>query len=140
MINSNLLLSGSNKNDKPQTFEFSKDLDVEFLTKNYSENLDLAASIFDHFNSNIENEMKTLQQNIDKNDYEGIRAIAHKIKNNFTYVGASQLSTLTKQIEIEAKEEKASVKDTYKQFQLVSKDTLNSISNQLESIKEFLEK
>jgi len=137
MINSNLLLTSSNHEDKP--FKFSMDLDTDFLNKNYSENLDLAVSIFDHFNDNIDAEMKTLEENIVNNDYEAIRAIAHKIKNNFTYVGASNLSTLTKQIEIEAKEENASVIETYNQFKLASENTLNSITDQLESIKKYLQ-
>jgi len=140
MILSTLLLSTSGLSEHSDDFEFSKELDHEFLSKNYSDNLELAVSIFNHFTENIDAELETFQQNIDHSNFEGIRSIAHKIKNNFTYVGATNLSTLTKQIEIEAKEEKASVAETYNQFKLASINTLNSISNQLESIKEYLDK
>lgn len=140
MLTPNFLISTPANKESQTNFKFSEDLNDEFLNKNYSNNLDLAVSIFTHFTENIEAEINTLKQNIEDYNYQKIIEITHKIKNNFTYVGASNLTTLIKQIETEAKEENNSISNTFNQFLLASHETLNSISKQLELIKEYLEK
>lgn len=141
MIFSTLLLSKAVQDlENPGKFKFSNELDSDFLSNNYEGNLDLAYAIFEQFESSIEEEIAALRNHVMQLDFTGIENITHKIKNNFVYVGATNLSNLIKQIEVEAKEENASVVDTYQLFILESEKTLTLVSKQLEAIKEFLDK
>ena len=136
MIFSSVLLTSSNQTK----FLFSRNLDYEFLEKNYDENLELAQSIFESFMQNIDAELSVLNNGIEALDFELIRSIAHKIKHNFIYVGAQSLTSYVTQIEAEAKDQNALVLDTYKNFIENLEPILKSISIQLDDLKEHLNK
>ncbi len=90
-------------------FEFSKDLDAAFLSATYGSNLAFGVKMFGIFVNSIQQDLDILESSATNNDYSTMRAIAHKIKNNFTWVGLSELSKLTGQIETLASEENSSV-------------------------------
>jgi len=140
MIVQHLQPTTPNLNEQKESFKFSTNLDHEFLHKNYDENLDLAVSIFEHFQTNIDSDLNSIQEQIDAKDFKGIQIVAHKIKNNFTYVGASHLTSLVNQIEKEAKDNDLQVINSFKRFKETSEDTLNSIYAQLNSLKRHLHK
>ena len=82
-----------------EKFIFNKELNAEFLEQSYSQNLGFGQKMFSIFLGSIEKDMEILTCALRANDYAGIKEIAHKIKNNFTWVGLPNLSKLMNSIE-----------------------------------------
>lgn len=123
-----------------ERFVFSDQLDQSFLDKNYSKNLDLAQAIFNSFNETIETEMSELSQAIENFDFNSMVAKAHKIKNNFIYIGASQLNILLSDLEKEAKEESRIVLEIFTEFNTLLEQLLPTIKLEQTRIENFLSK
>lgn len=123
-----------------ERFVFSDQLDQSFLDKNYSKNLDLAQAIFNSFNETIETEMSELSQAIENFDFNSMVAKAHKIKNNFIYIGASQLNILLSDLEKEAKEECRIVLEIFSEFNTLLEQLLPTIKLEQTRIENFLSK
>ena len=120
-------------------FRFSKELDYEFLEKNYFGNLEMALLIFEHFTQNIDLELAAIKKSVENDDFNEVSTIAHKIKNDFVYVGATKLSNLMQQLEKEANKEDPSIAETYKIFNTETEVFLKIISEQFDSIKTYLD-
>lgn len=82
--------------------------------------------------------MLVLQEEVELMGYEKIKKIIHKIKNNFIYVGASQLFEILVQIENEAKEENIKLKETFIQFKKESESILKLVIIEQDRIKRYL--
>lgn len=120
-------------------FVFSTKLNAEFLNATYQYDLNFGKKMFGLFLKSIDDDMKILIQSVDQLNYEEVRSIAHKIKNNFTWVGLPQLSSLMYKIENAAKEKSESVsvlKDNLiSQFQ----SGYNNVKAELERLDAYLE-
>lgn len=119
-------------------FVFSDLLDQTFLHNNYSQNLELAKSIFSSFNDSIDSEITDLKKANDENDFDRLASISHKIKNNFIYVGAPQLKNILSDIEIEAKQKSIKVKDHISKFDTTLKVLLPAIQNEQSRLEKFI--
>ena len=96
-----------------RAFNFSNQLDQAFLKQNFGENLDLAKNIFHQFVISIEKELENLDKAISEKSFESIGFISHKIKNNFTYVGANHVAKLIGELESEAKNNSRQINNLY---------------------------
>ena len=86
-------------------FIFSEKLNADFLNSSYGENLDFGKKMFSIFLSTIESDIEILSSGIKEEDFKRVSDVAHKIKNNFTWVGLPRLRSLMYRIESAAKEE-----------------------------------
>lgn len=94
-------------------FEFNKELNAEFLSNSYGENLEFGMKMFSIFLATIEEDIQILTNSMESQDYQGVGDIAHKIKNNFTWVGLPKLSSVMYKIELAARERSKNVVNHY---------------------------
>lgn len=80
-------------------FLFNKSLDQKFLQENYSTNLGFAKKMFALFLEGTPPDMSKLSKAVEVLDFPTIKAISHKIKNNFNWVGLSSLGFQLKELE-----------------------------------------
>lgn len=97
-------------------FKFNEKLNAEFLQNSYGENLEFGRKMFKIFLSTIEEDIDFLTKSLESNDYQGMQDIAHKIKNNFTWVGLPTMSSVMYKIETAAKEKSVSVTTHYNEL------------------------
>ena len=97
-------------------FEFNSDLNAEFLKNSYGENLEFGMKMFSIFLATIEEDIEILTHSMEAKDYQGVQDIAHKIKNNFTWVGLPKLSSVMYKIELAAKEKSENVVTHYNEL------------------------
>lgn len=94
-------------------FEFNKKLNAEFLQNSYGANLEFGKKMFKIFLSTIEEDIEFLTRSLESNDYQAMQDIAHKIKNNFTWVGLPTMSSVMYKIENAAKEKSVTITTYY---------------------------
>jgi len=80
-------------------FIFNENLDADFLSDTYGNNLSFGAKMFGLFLRTIPSDLQELSRAVKDLDYPMVQAVAHKIKNNFTWVGLSKLSKVTHDLE-----------------------------------------
>jgi len=85
--------------DAKDIFQFSSDLDGDYLRTFYEDDLDYAADMFDTFLEYTVAEFPNLKVAIDTGEMEEIRKAAHKIKPTFAMVGLTQLRDKLAQVE-----------------------------------------
>ena len=73
-------------------YVFSGDLDHTFLQTSYGKNLSFCLKMFDIFLASIEEDMSSLNRSVTDGDFDEVESLAHKIKNNFTWVGLPTMS------------------------------------------------
>ncbi|MFY0606778.1 MAG: PAS domain S-box protein [Cyclobacteriaceae bacterium] len=77
--------------DTEKEYSFSEELDVKYLEECYQNDLERASIMFGIFDRTIDSEMTRLKSNMEINDWNGVSAVAHKIKPNFAMVGLTSL-------------------------------------------------
>lgn len=82
------------------SFVFNAQLDGEYLSSLYENNLRYAADLFAVFVKNIQSDMETALAYFDHQQWEQLKMQVHKIKPNFSMVGLPQLSQLVQQVEL----------------------------------------
>jgi len=78
-------------------FSFNPMLDTAYLRKLYGDNFEYAAELFQLFVSCIERELKDVRSAMERQDWEKMRSLVHKIKPNFSMAG---LTWLTKSMQV----------------------------------------
>ncbi len=119
-------------------FVFSEKLNAEFLNATYQYDLNFGKNMFDLFLKSIDEDLNTLIQNVDDLNYEETRSIAHKIKNNFTWVGLPQLSSLMYKIENAAKERSESISELKDNLISQFQSGYNNVKAELERLDAYL--
>lgn len=122
-------LDHSDLNDA--AFLFHPTLDQAFLNSNYGANLGFAKKMFSVFLVSTPKDIESLNAAVEANDIPNIQALAHKIKNNFTWVGLTQLGLLMKEVENMAKQNEVCISKFYievlelyqKQLLVIEKET-----------------
>lgn len=82
------------------SFVFNAQLDGEYLSSLYENNLRYAADLFAVFVKNIQSDMEAALAYFDHQQWEQLKMQVHKIKPNFSMVGLPQLSQLVQQVEL----------------------------------------
>lgn len=125
-------------NHNSPSYNFSQDLNVEFLNKTYGHNLSFCANMFKVFLSTIVVDMNNLKNAISANDFLQTEAIAHKIKNNFIWVGLPQLSKQMYEIETKAREESTDLKQLLMDLTASFDQSLKYVESEFINLKEFI--
>ncbi|WP_143307286.1 PAS domain-containing hybrid sensor histidine kinase/response regulator [Chitinophaga vietnamensis] len=73
-------------------FEFHPDLDVQYLTELYENNISYAADLFEIFIRTIRDEIAKLREMVDEHDWESMKFQVHKLKPNFAMVGLTWIT------------------------------------------------
>jgi len=123
---------------RAQQFAFNSELNVEFLEKSYRQNLQFGKKMFSIFLSTIESDIEQLTTALEANDYEELKNISHKIKNNFTWVGLPRMSSVMYKIETSAKEKSVSVVQHYNEFMDMFKQEYTLVQDEYDRITEYL--
>jgi len=130
----------THQNSAPSTqkFIFSKELNAEFLEQSYSANLEFGKKMFSIFLSTIEEDISILTSSLQANDFTGIKDIAHKIKNNFTWVGLPRLSSVVYKIEMAAMEKSVSVVTHYNELMDIFNSEHKLVQQEYERMVKYL--
>ncbi|MEQ8556287.1 MAG: response regulator [Cyclobacteriaceae bacterium] len=129
------------KPDIPATFQFSANLNSEFLTSFYGDDIERAGLMFNIFLKNIDHELSRLDQFLSYKDMESFVSLVHKIKPNFAMVGLPEYSESMKDLEYIGKSDdftrsKAYLSKFLKDFSKKKPDVIL----ELKRINEFLKK
>jgi len=119
-------------------FSFNSKLNVEFLEKSYSGNIGFAKRMFSIFLSTIDEDLTNLDNYIRLNDYQGIKDVAHKVKNNFTWVGLPMMSSIMYKIESSAREESDFVHELYSDFVAIFQERHSLVKEEYNRINTYL--
>jgi len=119
-------------------FVFNDKLNAEFLQNSYGENLEFGKKMFKIFLSTIEEDIEVLTRSLEANDYQGMQDIAHKIKNNFTWVGLPTMSSLMYKIENAAKEKSVSVSTYYNELMDLFHVDHSLVQNEYDRLSSYL--
>jgi len=122
-------------NDK---FVFSDKLDAEFLEKTYSENLAFGEKMFFIFLKTNAEEIASLNRAMQSSDYDTLRSIAHKIKNNYTWVGLQRISSLVCKIETAARAKSPDIFKLYQEFKSEQESMYAFVETEHRRITDFL--
>lgn len=81
---------------KPEedSFQFDKKLDTVYLHKLYGGNREYAMSLFAVFIESMETDWEQLQQAIEKEDWQMLKNLTHKIKPNFSMAGLTWITSM----------------------------------------------
>ena len=80
-------------------FQFSDELDVQYLDSFYMGDLERAHLMFQIFLDNIKSELDKLKQHFDSENWSELVTLAHRIKPNFVMVGLGKLTDQMLEIE-----------------------------------------
>ncbi len=119
-------------------FVFSSQLNAEFLESSYSSNLEFGKKMFSIFLSSIDSDIDFLRGALEADDYTALANVAHKIKNNFTWVGLPRMSSLLYKLESAAKEKSAEVAVHFNEFMEVYHNEHSLVQSEYERMSEFL--
>jgi len=125
-------------NTQTKTYKFSNSLNTAFLQKTYGSNMAFCQKMFKIFLGSAQSDMDLLANSVKANDFVEIKGIAHKIKNNFTWVGLPQLSEQMYQIENLAREKKMGIKEKYQEMKSDFDLAITKVTAEYNSITEFI--
>ena len=81
------------------TFQFSNELDIQYLDSFYMGDFERAHLMFQIFLDNINSELDKLKQHFDSENWSELVTLAHRIKPNFVMVGLGKLTDQMLEIE-----------------------------------------
>ncbi len=122
-------------NDK---FTFNNELNVAFLERSYSQNLQFGQKMFRIFLSTIDQDLEELSSAVYNSDYSSIKKITHKVKNNFTWVGLPILSSIMHKIEQAAKNSSIEVIALHEKFLLQFQNEYVLVKQEYERMNKYL--
>lgn len=120
-------------------FVFSEKLNSEFLNATYQYDLSFGKKMFSLFLRSIDSDMNSLLKNVDEMNWEETRSVAHKIKNNFTWVGLPQLSSIMYKIENAAKEESDTITELKNELVAQFQSGYDNVKAEHERLDAYLE-
>lgn len=128
----------NNSTPTSSNFTFSKELNSEFLEQSYSNNLEFGKKMFSIFLATIEADISLLTHSLQANDFNGLKDIAHKIKNNFTWVGLPQMSSVVYKIEMAAADKSVSVVTYYNELMDIFNNEHKLVQKEYNRMVEYL--
>ena len=138
MDNSTVSTGQSIQSNHNSTFNFNENLNTEFLSATYGANLSFGAKMFEIFLKTITKDLAVLQDSVAVLDFEGMKAIAHKIKNNYTWVGLPVLSQLTYEVENMARVESEAVIPKVQELLQKSKESYPHVEQQFHDLSSII--
>ena len=114
-----------------RTFDFSDQLDIDFLKEVYEGDMEYAADIFEIFLDTFDEEYDKLKASIQSEDCLAIRAQAHKMKPTFSMVGLTDITEQFKALESAAdKDELSKALELHQHIDSTLKDKIPLIIDQ----------
>ncbi len=125
----------------PKSYQFSSNLNNEFLRSFYGDDIERAGLMFNIFLKNIEKELSQLKKFLVEQDVESFVSLAHKIKPNFAMVGLPEYSESMKDLEYIGKSNDFSeLERKLSKFQRDFSVKKSDVAEELECINQFLRK
>ena len=119
-------------------FTFNEQLNTEFLKSSYSDNLEFGEKMFGLFLTTVSEDVADLKTFVAEMNYESTRALAHKIKNNFTWVGLPMLSSIMYKIENSAADKNQDLTVLFSEMQIQFEKYLPTIKAEHKRLAEYL--
>ena len=129
-----------NQNTQCNTYSFSTSLNDAFLSKTYGSNMSFCQKMFKIFIDSAQSDMDKLASSVKSNDFTEIKSIAHKIKNNFTWVGLPKLSEQMYNIENLARNQESGIQQKYNELNDSFRTAFEQVTAEYDSIVKYLEK
>ena len=124
----------------PDTYKFSTSLDACFLDKTYKSNMAFCEKMFKIFLDSAHEDIEVLEFHVRANNFMEVKSIAHRIKNNYTWVGLPQLSEKMHDIENLARGRKPGIAEKFQELNDDFKQALILVSSEYKSILKYLGK
>ncbi len=135
----NMLEPAGTEDPQAGEFQFSGDLNTEYLNRFYGDDIERARLMFDIFLKNIDHQLHQLQQDLTDKDHKAFAALAHKIKPNFAMVGLPELGERMKEMESAANTEDFSKLDeNLPDFHRIFTQKKLFVIRELDNISRFL--
>lgn len=126
---------------EPDKYDFSKELDKEYLETFYEGDLERASLMFQIFLDNIEQEISDLKRLYIAESWEEFGKFAHRVKPNFAMVGLSPFTELMKQFESHGKQNNGTaLKEIVPNFFQEYKNKIKLVRRELSRMNTSLEK
>lgn len=129
-----------NSNTLPNTYKFSTSLNTSFLEKTYKSNLGFCEKMFKIFLDSAQADIDLLESHVRANNFDEVKTIAHKIKNNFTWVGLPDLSEQMYHIENLARGRQSGIPEMFQELNIKFIKAFKEVTLEYESLLEYLGK
>lgn len=113
-------------------------LDTNFLISSYGTNYQLVYKMFEAFLDSNVVEVPILREAVKLLDFKKIKFSAHKIKNNFYYVGLGSVSKLLAEIEKKSMLESNEVIGLFEKFQEQHQQNMEVVKNEQKRLSKHL--
>lgn len=120
-----------NTTEMKSEFQFSQNLDQNYLNIMYDGDLEYAQEIFELFLLKTHEELSALQENMVTNTHSSVYQIAHRIKPTFAMVGLSEAGMIMDRIEEVAIKGKEEYNTLIKDVQHIQSRQVPLIKNEL---------
>lgn len=117
---------------------FNKHLNVEFLNKTYGNNLLFCSKMFGLFLASTTQDMTAIESAISEQRFTVVKDLAHKIKNNFTWVGLPVLSKKMYALETMAGVQSSEVSVLFEEIKGLHEKDLVHVQSQYDKLKDHL--
>jgi len=104
-----------NANDKTN-YVFDQAFDSEFLVKTYGNNFSFCLKLFNLFLSTCKSEMAALDSAISSKNFQQVRDLVHRTKNNFYYIGLPELQMKMQELSNTTQQNPEALNDKYETF------------------------
>ncbi len=119
-------------------FEFSEQLDMDYLNQAYGNDSAYAREMFQTFLDIIDDELTIIREALDEDDKEDIRKKLHRIKPTFTMVGLRHVSDRIEVIEKRlADGREVNLSDWYLEMEKEIKEYIPVLKHEVEKLKQW---
>lgn len=120
------------------SFQFSRELDYEFLEQVYEDDLDYAHDIFEAFLETYKEEYNLLQKAVESSEFAEVKRVAHKMKPTFAMVGLPELSTYLEKLErLGVSEDANGINQYYSELTELLTNKIGLVEAEMNRIKKY---
>lgn len=123
---------------RSEKYQFSKELNTEYLEANYSGKISLYNKLVIVFLDTVKKEYDELSLAISLRDFTQVSMIAHKVKNNFQFVGLGKFTDWFSELEQSAKISSANTFLIFKKINAEFELACSIIENEKIRLETFL--
>ncbi len=121
-----------------EKFVFHKQLNAEKIEQFFGGDMQFCHSMFEVFLHTVPADLELLEDAVEARDFIAIKAISHKIKTNFKFVGLDAISDLIVKVESAAKNQSQDTFGYYKELKLRIEGAIAIIRAEIVRITRYL--
>lgn len=119
-------------------FHFNSHLNSESIERFFGQDMEFCLKMFEVFLHTVPGDLRQLEDAINEKDFIAIKALSHKLKTNFQFVGLDRIKEYLVKIERGAKEQSVFTFMQYEELSLVLDESMALIRSEILRITKFL--